>query len=59
MAAAAKARAADEYLRDKGWYLRRMDSYGFKDHLRLTVGTEAENRGVTDVLAAFLEPARV
>jgi histidinol-phosphate aminotransferase len=56
---AAGAHAADEYLRDKGWYLRRMDSYGFKDHLRLTVGTENENRGVTDVLAAFMETARV
>ena len=56
---AANAHAADEYLRDKGWYLRRMDSYGFRDHLRLTVGTEAENRGVTDVLAAFMETVRV
>ncbi|MEN3952620.1 histidinol-phosphate transaminase [Iodidimonas sp. SYSU 1G8] len=54
-----RARAADAYLQDKGWYLRRMDSYGFTDHLRLTVGTEAENRGVTDVLAAFMGQARV
>ncbi|MGE0665006.1 MAG: histidinol-phosphate transaminase [Sphingomonadales bacterium] len=56
---AERAQAADAYLKDKGWYLRRMESYGFPSHLRLTVGTEAENRGVTDVLAAFLEPARV
>ncbi|MEN3975000.1 histidinol-phosphate transaminase [Emcibacter sp. SYSU 3D8] len=53
-----RAQAADAYLRDRGWYLRRMESYGFPGHLRLTVGTEAENRGVTDVLAAFMEPAR-
>ncbi len=54
-----RAQAADAYLKDKGWYLRRMEGYGFPGHLRLTVGTEAENRGVTDVLAAFLEPTRV
>jgi histidinol-phosphate aminotransferase len=56
---AERAQAADSYLKDKGWYLRRMEGYGFPSHLRLTVGTENENRGVTDVLAAFLEPARV
>jgi histidinol-phosphate aminotransferase len=54
-----RAQAADAYLKQHGWYLRRMEAYGFPGHLRLTVGTEAENRGVTDVLAAFLEPARV
>lgn len=51
---AARTQAADDYLKERGWYLRRMDGYGFPDHLRLTVGTEAENRGVTDVLAAFM-----
>lgn len=48
-----EARAADAYLRDKGFYLRQMDNYGFPDHLRLTVGTEDENRDIVSRLAAF------
>ncbi|MDX1581701.1 MAG: histidinol-phosphate transaminase, partial [Alphaproteobacteria bacterium] len=42
----------DEALRKRGFYLRRMERYGFSDHLRLTVGTEPENEGV---LSAFAE----
>jgi histidinol-phosphate aminotransferase len=53
-----RAGEADDYLRAHGWYLRRMEGYGFPGHLRLTVGTEAENRGVTDVLAAFMGKTR-
>ena len=49
-----RAAAADGFLKDRGWYLRRMESYGFPDHLRLTVGTEDENRGVVEALAAFV-----
>lgn len=49
------ARAADAYLRGQGFYLRQMDNYGFPDHLRLTVGTEEENRAIASHLAAFME----
>ena len=54
-----RAAAADAFLQDQGWFLRRMDSYGFPEHLRLTVGTEDENRGVTDALIDFLEQGNV
>ena len=54
LGSAERAGAADAFLKDQGWYLRRMDSYGFPDHLRLTIGTEDENRGVVDALTAFI-----
>ncbi len=54
-----QAAAADAFLQQQGWFLRRMESYGFPEHLRLTVGTEDENRGVTDALVEFLEQDHV
>ncbi|MFN3230913.1 MAG: histidinol-phosphate transaminase [Alphaproteobacteria bacterium] len=59
MGTAEQAAAADEFLREQGWYLRRMDAYGFPEHLRLTVGTEDENHGVTEALVRFLEQGDV
>lgn len=47
------AAEADEFLKSQGYILRRVGSYGLADCLRLTVGTEAENRGVVAALAAF------
>ncbi|MFN3868621.1 MAG: histidinol-phosphate transaminase [Hyphomicrobiaceae bacterium] len=44
---------ADDFLKSQGYILRRVASYGLGDCLRLTVGTEAENRGVVAALAAF------
>lgn len=47
-------RAADDYLQEHGFILRRMDSYGLPAALRLSVGTEEANRALIDVLRAFL-----
>ncbi|MEQ1710548.1 MAG: histidinol-phosphate transaminase [Hyphomicrobium sp.] len=46
--------AADEFLRGRGIILRRVAGYALPDALRLTIGTEPENRAVVDALAAFL-----
>jgi histidinol-phosphate aminotransferase len=47
------ARAADAYLQDRGFVLRRMDSYGLPGALRLTVGSEEANRLLVEQLKAF------
>jgi histidinol-phosphate aminotransferase len=51
------AAAADEFLKSRGIILRRVGVYGLPGALRLTVGTEAENRAVVGALAEFLEKA--
>ena len=50
-----EARACDLFLQDKGFFLRRMDEYGFPDHLRLTVGPVDENEGVIAAFRLFVE----
>jgi histidinol-phosphate aminotransferase len=45
---------ADAFLKRRGIILRRMESYGLPTALRLTIGTEAENRSLADALAAFM-----
>lgn len=45
---------ADAYLSRRGLILRRIDSYGLPDGLRLTVGTEEANRLVVDALRDFM-----
>lgn len=49
------AAAADAHLRAHGLILRRMEGYGLPQCLRLTVGTEAENRTVIRRLAEFMQ----
>jgi len=44
---------ADAALKAKGVVGRRVAAYGLPDCLRITVGTEAENRAVIDALRAF------
>ncbi len=51
---ARSAAAADEFLKQRRIILRRVTAYGFPNALRLTVGTEAENRAVVDALAEFM-----
>ena len=51
------AAKADEFLKSRGIILRRVAVYGLPHALRLTVGTEAENRAVVGALAEFLEKA--
>lgn len=48
------AEAADAFLSARGYILRRVSGYGFPNALRMTVGTEAANRGVVAALSEFL-----
>jgi len=48
------AREADRFLHERRIILRRVEEYGFPDALRLTIGTEDENRAVLDALAEFM-----
>ena len=48
------AHAADAYLQDHGFVVRRMDAYGLSNALRITIGTEEANRGLVSCLKAFL-----
>ena len=49
------AAAADDYLTQRGYILRRVSGYGFPNALRMTIGTEEANRGVVAALAEFLK----
>ena len=52
------AAAADRYLSERGVVARRLEPYHLADCLRITVGLEAENEVVAQVLEAFMaEPA--
>lgn len=54
---AAKGRdavAADEHLKSKGIILRRVAGYGLPNALRMTIGTEDDNRKVVAALAEFV-----
>lgn len=48
------AHAADAFLQDHGFVVRRMDAYGLPNALRITIGTEEANRGLVACLKAFL-----
>ena len=52
--AARNAAAADRYLQDHGFILRRMEGYGLPQALRLSVGSEEANRSLAGVLRTFL-----
>jgi histidinol-phosphate aminotransferase len=47
------AEAADAFLKRRGIILRRVAGYGLPDALRMTIGTEADNKAVVAALAAF------
>jgi histidinol-phosphate aminotransferase len=49
------AAAADDYLTQRGFILRRVAAYGFPNALRMTIGTEDGNRGVVAALKEFLK----
>jgi len=49
------AAAADDYLSQRGYILRRVTGYGFPNALRLSIGVEEANRGVIDALKTFLK----
>lgn len=48
------AEAADAFLKSRAIIVRRVDAYGLPDALRITIGTEADNRAVAAALAEFL-----
>ncbi|CAN1723124.1 Histidinol-phosphate aminotransferase [Hyphomicrobium sp. 1Nfss2.1] len=48
------ANAADAFLKERAIIVRKVGAYGLPDCLRITVGTEADNRAVVDALSAFL-----
>ncbi len=50
---AARAGAANDYLHTKGIIVRPVGGYGLPDCLRITVGTEDQNRAVLDALSEF------
>jgi histidinol-phosphate aminotransferase len=45
---------ADAFLHERRIILRRVAEYGFPASLRLTIGTEEDNRAVLEALAAFM-----
>ena len=47
------AAAASDYLNSKGIIVRPVGGYGIHDGLRITVGTEDQNRAVIDALSEF------
>jgi histidinol-phosphate aminotransferase len=46
--------SADEYLKARGIILRRVAAYGLPNCLRMTIGTESDNRKVVAALAEFM-----
>jgi len=48
------AHAADAFLQEHGFVVRRMDAYGLPNALRITIGTEEANRGLVSCLKDFL-----
>jgi histidinol-phosphate aminotransferase len=47
------AAAANDYLNSKGIIVRPVGGYGLPDCLRITIGTEDQNRAVIDALSEF------
>ena len=50
--------AADEFLKSRGIIMRRVAAYGLPDCLRMTVGTEADNKAVVAALAELTQGRR-
>jgi histidinol-phosphate aminotransferase len=53
--AAGKGPAADTFLKSRGIILRPVGAYGLPDALRLTIGTEEENRKAVAALTEFMD----
>jgi histidinol-phosphate aminotransferase len=51
------AAAADEYLKSQGVIVRKVGAYGFPNALRMTIGSEADNKRAISALAQFLKGA--
>jgi histidinol-phosphate aminotransferase len=55
--AARGAIAADQFLKSRGIIVRRVAGYGLPDALRMTVGTESDNKAVLAALSDFVRQA--
>jgi histidinol-phosphate aminotransferase len=51
------ASAADEYLKSQGVIVRKVGAYGFPNALRMTIGSEVDNKRAIAALAQFLKGA--
>jgi histidinol-phosphate aminotransferase len=51
------ASEADEFLKSQGIILRKVGAYGFPNALRMTIGSENDNKRVIDALARYLKGA--
>jgi histidinol-phosphate aminotransferase len=49
------AEAADAFLTERGFILRRVTGYGFPNALRMTIGSEEANRGLVEALTDFMK----
>jgi len=49
-----RAVAANDWMMNDGLIARMVGAYGLADHLRITIGTEAEVRAVKESLARFV-----
>jgi histidinol-phosphate aminotransferase len=49
------AAAADDYLKSQGIILRKVGAYGFPNALRMTIGSEDDNKRTIAALAQYLE----
>ncbi len=49
------AQAADGFLKSQGLIVRRMESYGLPEFLRVTIGREDEMKAFADALSRFME----
>ena len=55
---AKSAPEADKFLHSRRIILRAVENYGFPNALRLTIGTEPENRAVIEALTEFMDGAQ-
>ena len=51
------AAGADDYLKSQGIILRKVGAYGFPNALRMTIGSENDNRRAIAALARYLKGA--
>lgn len=51
------ASEADEFLKSQGIILRKVSAYGFPNALRMTIGSENDNKRVIETLARYLKGA--
>lgn len=51
------AAGADEFLKSQGVIVRKVGAYGFPNALRMTIGSESDNKRAVDALARYMKGA--